>query len=195
MFGISPFSVRNLGPPRHHGPGILSTTRAVAAQVIEAMTKIDVIAAKSPLREDRCNTCGEHASTFSRSIGDHTRQPRWQRQSAQCPALLGDTARGIDGADFGEECSCFAKRALRGRIEKSKLAWVGRAPLGQIEQERGQVGGQYLRARVRLECTGLRFIPQAIANTPFCAARSAAPLVGCGARYAHCLESCQTDVW
>src|SRR5262249_54046590 len=156
----------------------LCTARAVAAKIVEPVTQIDIIAAEPAFRENRRNACGQHAAAFGRRVDHHPREPRLQRQRAQFSSFARDTARGIDRAELREQCPRFSESALWRGVEKRQLAGVGYAPLRQIEQERGQISGQYFGARIRLERTRLWFVPQAVANAGLRATRPAATLVG-----------------
>ena len=84
--------------------------------------------------------------------------------------------------------------ACGGESRKRELAWIGDAPLRQIEHEGRQIGGQNFRPRVRLQRSGLRLVPQPVADAGLGAAGAAAALVGGGARDAHGFQPRQPDI-
>ena len=119
----------NRSPPLHHGARILGTARAVAAELIEPMVQIDIVAAEAAFGEHRGDARGKLAGAFRAGIDHHTRQPRRQRQSAQPAALLGYTALRVDGAELAEQRLRLAQRRRRRRIEKRQLARIGWRPI------------------------------------------------------------------
>ena len=85
------------------------------------MPQIDVVAAKTAFGENGGDVCGQRTRAFGRGIDHHARKPRWQRERAQFPALVGDAAVRVDSAKLNEECPRFAERGLRWRIEKGEF--------------------------------------------------------------------------
>ena len=100
----------------------------------------------------------------------------------------------VDGADLGQQRPRLGQRRPGRRIEERKLVRIGRAPLRQVEQHAGQIGGENFRPRIGLERRGLRLVPQPVADAGLGAAGAAAALVGGGARHPHGFEPRQADV-
>ena len=100
----------------------------------------------------------------------------------------------IDRAELAQQRPRLGQRAGRRRIEEGERAGIARAPLREIEQHAGQIGGEDFRPRVGLERRGLRLVPQPVADAGLGAAGAAAALVGGGARHPHGLEPRQADV-
>src|SRR4029079_18173717 len=110
-------------------PRIVRALRPVAAEIVEPMMQIDIIASEASFRDDRCNAGSHLRGTFSRSINNHARKPRRQRKRAQLAAFFRNAAVAIDSPQLGKQGLCLRKRGPRGRIEKRKLSWIARAPL------------------------------------------------------------------
>ena len=66
--------------------------------------------------------------------------------------------------------------------------------MGEIEHEAGEIGGEDFRPGGGLERSGLRRVPQPVADAGLGAPGAAAPLIGGGARDPHGLEPGQADV-
>ena len=194
MIAAMLFPAGRFAPALRHRPRILRAARAVAAELIEAMAQIGIVAAEAALGKHGGDFRGELTGTFRRRIDHHARQPRRQRQRAQAAALVGDAALRIDGAELGEQGARLAERSAPAADRGSKRCGIARAPLRQIEHEGRQVGRENFRPRIRLERAGLRLVPQPIADAGLGAAGAAAALVGGGARNAHRLQPRQTDV-
>ena len=112
---------RIVSPALRHPPRVLAAARAVAAELIEPMAEIDVVAAKPALRQDRGDIGGALARALRGRIDHHAGEPRRQRQPPKLPALVGDAALGIDGAEFGQQRPRLGQRAGRRRIEEREL--------------------------------------------------------------------------
>ena len=93
-------SRRNLRPALRHGAGVAAARRAVAAQRIEALAQIDIVAAEAALADEGGNFRSRQGVTFRAGIDHHARQPRRQRQAPQQLALGGDAAVAVDGAEL-----------------------------------------------------------------------------------------------
>ena len=123
------------------------------------MHKIDIVAAKAALRHNRCNVCAARTRSDRRSIDHHASESRRQRQLAQAPAFIGDAPRAIDRSKLSEQQPRLAQRSGRWRIQERELVRIGYAPLGEIEQQTGEVRGKNFGPRIWFERCGLRLIP------------------------------------
>ena len=65
----------------------LARARAVAAEILDAVRQIHIVAAKPALGQHRGDVGGERARAFARRIDHHAGKPRRQRQAAQRMAL------------------------------------------------------------------------------------------------------------
>ena len=92
-----------------------------------------------------------------------------------------------------EQSLRFGQCRARRRIEEGELFRTA-APCRQIERKGRQIGGQDFRPRKRFKRSGLRFVPEPIADAWLDAAGAAAPLVGRGARGAHRFEPRHSDI-
>ena len=127
-------------------------------------------------------------------VHDHARQSRRQRQSAQALAFRRDPAIGIERAKFREQTVGFLQRR-RGRwVEKRQRRGIADTPLREIEHQRGKVGRENFRLGISGERSGLRFVPQPVANAGLGAAGAAPALIDRGARGAHGLKPGQADI-
>src|SRR6185295_9890445 len=164
---------------------IFGASRAIAAEVFETMAEIDIVTAKTALSKNRGDRSGHFARTLRRRIDHHAREARRQRQSAQFATFVGDAAVIVDGPDLAEQGPGLIHRGLRWRIEECELACIGRPPLGEIERERRQIGGQYFWPRIGLKRSGLRLVPEPVTDAWLGTAGAATPLIGGRARDAH----------
>ena len=82
-----------------------------------------------------------------------------ERQAIEELAFLGDAAGAVDGAEGGQKSAGFVERRRRRRVEKNQLCRIGDAPLREFEHQRGQIGGEDFRRRIRFERRGLRCVP------------------------------------
>ena len=112
---------RDLRPALRHGSGVAAAARAVAVQRVEPLAQIDVVAAEPALTDDRGDLRGYKCRAFPRGVDHHAGKPRRQRQPPQMPALIGDAAVGVDGAERGEERIRLGQRRPRRRIEEGEL--------------------------------------------------------------------------
>ena len=82
---VSP--MRHLRPALRHPPRVLAAARAVAAELLEPMREIDIVAAEPALGQHRGDVGGERAAPSRGGIDHHAREPRRQRQLPQraCP--------------------------------------------------------------------------------------------------------------
>ena len=181
-------------PALRHAPRVLAAPRAVAAELIETMRQVDIVAAKPALRQDRGDVGGALALALRRGVHHHAGEPRRQRQSAKLAALVGDAALRVDRAKLDQQRLRFGERAGGRRIEERERRGIGRAPLRQIEQQARQIGGEDFRPRIGFERRGLRLVPQPIADAGLGAAGAAAALIGGGARHAHGFQAGDADV-
>ena len=187
--------LRCLRPSLRHPPRFVRALGAVAAQCIEPMREIDVVAAKSAF--------GQHQRDFRRQqrraprgrIDNHARQPRRQRQCAQRFPFVGDATGCIERAEFAQQSlSPRASAAFGGASMNASVAGSVTPHCARSSTKRRQIGAEYFRLGVRLERSGLRLVPQAIANARRRASGAAAALIGGGARHAHGLEPRQADI-
>ncbi len=74
-------------PPLHHRARVLGAARAVAAELIEPVAQIGIVAAEPALGEHGGDLRRQIAGAFSRGIDHHAREPRRQRQRAQACGL------------------------------------------------------------------------------------------------------------
>ena len=88
----------------------------------------------------------------------------------------------------------FLQRRRRRRIEKRQRGGIADAPLREIEHQRGKIGGEDFGLGVGRERSGLRLVPQPVADAGLGAAGAAAALIDRGARGAHGLQPRQADV-
>ena len=103
-----------LGQPPH----VLGAAGAVAAEIVEAVREIGVVAAEPALDEEGGDVCGSLASAPSPASREHhARQARRQRQRADALAGVCDAARRVERADCGEFFACRCKRGGGRRIE------------------------------------------------------------------------------
>ncbi len=70
---------RIVSPALRHPARLLAAARAVAAELIEPMAEIDVVAAKPALRQDRGDIGGALAGALCGRIDHHAGEPRRQR--------------------------------------------------------------------------------------------------------------------
>ena len=68
--------MKRRNPPLHHRARVFGTARAVAAELIEAMAQIGIVAAQAALGEDRSDLGSHLACAVARGIDHHARQPR-----------------------------------------------------------------------------------------------------------------------
>ena len=98
-------------PPPRHRARILRATRTIAAQFIEAMREVDIVAAKAAFGEEKRNVGGKWSIVAS--VDHHAGEPRRQRQPPQPSALLGDTAIAVDRTKLAEQCLGLSERRTR----------------------------------------------------------------------------------
>ena len=139
---------RDCGAPAAHAACAISAHRramrarlvgaagAVAAQRVEPVAQVDVIAAEAALGEHGAISAAARAAPSRRGIDHHAREARRQRQPAERLALAGDAAGAVDRAEVGEQRPRLGQRGGRRRIEKHQLAGIGDAPLREVEHQR-----------------------------------------------------------
>ena len=120
---------------------------------------------------------------------DHVGEARMQREFRQRPALGGDPRRR-HRAHRGclSRATASAQAGVGGGSRKLSVAGIGDAPIGEIEHEAGEVGGEDFGRVERLERAGLALGPEPIGDAGGGAAGAAAALVGAGARHAAGVE-------
>ncbi len=181
-------------PSLRHRARILPPARAIAAQRLETLCEIDVVAAETALGQDDGDLGGERGRTVRRGVDHHAREPRRQRQVSQPSAVRGDAAGAVDRAELGEQRLGLCQRRCRRRVEEGERGGIGDAPMGEVEHEAGQIGGDDLRPVGGIERSGLRLVPQAVADAGLRAPGTPAPLVGGSARHPHRVEPGQAHV-
>jgi hypothetical protein len=152
-------SSRNLRPSLRHCARLPRARRAIAAQRLEAISEIDLIAAEPALGENDGDLGGKLGRTDGCRIDHHAREPRRQWQLAQFSPLLGDASRAIDRTELAEQRLGLRQRRRRRRIEKGERSGIGDAPMRQVEHEAGEIGGEDFRPVGGLERRGLRLVP------------------------------------
>jgi hypothetical protein len=158
------------------------------------MAQIDIVAAETAFGQHHGDIGGEAACTVTRSIHQHAREPRRQRQLRQLSALRGDAAVGLDRAQAAKQRARLGERRRRRRIKKGELMRIGHSPLREIEQERREIGADDFGSVEGFECGGLRLVPEPIAQAGGEAAGASAPLIRGGARHAQSLEPREPDI-
>ena len=118
--------LRDLRPAPRHAAGLLGAARAVAAQRVEPVAQVDIIAAEAALGEHRGDLGGDAAGAFAAGIDHHAREPRRQRQAVERLALGGDAAGAVDGAEVGEQRARLAERGAPA-ADRGTRAWPGSA--------------------------------------------------------------------
>jgi hypothetical protein len=91
-----------LRPAFRHAPRILGAAGALAAELIEPVREIDIIAAKAAFAQDCGDLGGYPARTFTPGIHDHAREARLQRQCAELLPFLRDAAVGVEGMQLAQ---------------------------------------------------------------------------------------------
>ena len=163
-------------------------------QRVDAVGEIDVVAAEAALAEHGRDLGGEFGLPRRGGVHHHAREPRRQRQPPQLAAFVGDAAVAVDGAELDQQRPRLGKRRARRRIEEGERRGIGDAPGGEIEHKAGKIGGEDFRPVGGFQRSGLRLVPQPIADAGPGAPGAAAPLVGGGARDAHGFELRQAHV-
>ena len=149
----------HLGPALCHASRFFGARGAVATQRVDAVPQIDVVAAETAFRQDG-GDLGRHAArALPARIHHHAGEARRERQAIEELAFRGDAARPVDGAEVGEQGAGFIERRRRRRVEKHELRRIGDAPLGKVQHQRRQIGGEDFRLRIGLKRRSLRFVP------------------------------------
>ena len=148
----------HLRPTRRHSARFARARRAIAAERSKSLTHIDIVAAETALADQRGQFGREGALVRALRVDHHARQARRQRQAAQLPAFVGDTSGRVDSAERNKKRVGFGERRARRRVEEGELVGLG-APSGEIERERGEVGGEDFRTSEWFERGGLRLVP------------------------------------
>jgi hypothetical protein len=117
-------------PARRHGARVARAGRAVAAQIVQPMGKIDIVAAKASFADEDGDLGSLSRSAEGRRIDHHAGKPRRQRQAPQFLSFVGD-APVVEGAERREQGLRLDQRRAWRRIEESEL--LGRrTPSGKV---------------------------------------------------------------
>ena len=100
--------MKRRNPPFHHRARVLGAARAVAAELVEPVAQIGVVAAEPAFGEHRGYLGGRLTGAFRAGVDHHTGEPRRQWQGAQAAAFLGDATLRIDRAKLRQQRLGFA---------------------------------------------------------------------------------------
>ncbi len=174
---------------------LLHPPRAVAAKFVEAMSKIDVVAAEPAFAQQGGDVGGHVARRPSAAASTTMRASRGGsgRRRSLLPFSVIRPAASMAPSSAQQRLASI-KRRRRRRIEESERSRIGDTPLRKIEHEAGQIGGENFRLAVGLERSGLRLVPEPVADAGLRAAGAAAALIGGGARDPHGLQPGQAHI-
>ena len=117
----------HLGPAFGHAAGFLGAGGAVAAQAVDAVAQVDIVAAEAALGQHGGDLGGDAAGALPARIDHHAGKPRRQRQAVEELALRRDAAGGVDSAEIGQQLLGFVERG-RGRRNRETPAGPDRPP-------------------------------------------------------------------
>ena len=101
-----------------------------------------------------------------------------ERQLGHLSSMSSDLSLSVECAQASEQLSRLGDGAGRRGREPGQLGWIGRAPEGQFEQQRRQVGIEHFRRAARGQGLVLPGCPEPSTDTRFETAGSATPLLG-----------------
>ena len=138
------------GEPQCLRIGVVATS---AEQSIEPKSEIDRSATPSEqvaIGEgggEKARSCdGPRVRGFEfDAAGQQVSETRVGPETMGVAAMVGQTIFGVEEFEVSEEGPRLTERRRRGRIEPGQLVDVGRAPSGDVERQRAEVGGGDLR--------------------------------------------------
>ena len=124
---------------------------------------------------------GERGGAVAGGFDEHVGQAGMDRQGGEGAAVGGDAARGIEGAEVGEEGAGLGEGRGGRRRQEGEAVGARGAPGGEFEGEAGEVGAGDLGRGEGGEGAFLAAGPEAVAPAGGGAAGAAAALLGLGA--------------
>jgi hypothetical protein len=128
-------------PPPRHRARILRAARAIAAQRLDAVAEIDIVAAEPAFGEHDRDLGGERGFAHGSRVDHHAGKPRRQRQHSQALAVLRDAPLAVDCAELPSNAFASASRRRR-RIEEGERGRIGDTPMGEVDHETREIGGE-----------------------------------------------------
>ena len=107
----------------------------------------------------------------------HVRETRMQAERRHPDTEPCGASLGIDGLEPDEQLAGLRQWRSGRRVDPIERIGIGRAPAGELERERGKIGLEDLRRRMRGQRGVRRLAPKPIADARRGTARASAPLV------------------
>ena len=150
-------------------------------QVFQAAAQVDILAAQALLSEHRSDLRGLAGLARGGGADHHVSQARGQRHVGQRFAVPRQIPLPVQGLDAAQQRSRLGEGGCGRRVQERQARRIARAPTGQIQRQARKVCLQDFRPSKGRQRTGLRLVPQTVANARFGPAGAASPLVGGGA--------------
>ncbi len=136
--GIAAAAEHEIEPRRDIGGALPARPPAAAAQQV-AFT------------EQGGETGARAALAAAPRLAQQMREPRMRRQPCELAAVRGDPPRLVERPEPLQQIARALQHRHRRRIQPRQRGGVGRAPLGEVERERREVGFEDLGRRLRGE--------------------------------------------
>ena len=183
-----PARTRHPRPAGRQPSHVAGAARAIAAEPVQPVGEIGIVAAEPALHDHRGDLGGRMRVAQCGRDNHHARQPGRQRQRPQPPADGGDAAVRVERLQPRQLLARRVDGGGRRRIDPRQGARIGGAPIRAVEQQPGQIGGADLGLGEGGQALRLPLVPQAIADAGLGPAGAAPPLIGRCARHPHGLQ-------